>query len=215
MENQQKPTVNASAYAAEVKTFFTTEFKALFRVLFGAPDKGLEAFFEQLPQKFMLYAGILSVATTLVYALVALALAGDMRDYLSAADYLRIASIPLFTMLFIALFTYGAKAIAGRGDFRRELFTGALCGIPLSLLIPGLLVVKILSPGNVLAMIMNPGSGGVLGIVLTIYVFLFLISIVGQSLRSSGISATLAWYISPLGIGLAFFLSSKLSVAIF
>lgn len=215
MENQQKSSGKTAAYALEVKTFFTTELKGLFKALFGAPGKGLEPIFEQLPPNYLQHAGVLSASTALIYALGAVVLAGEMRSYLSISDYLSIISFPLFAMLFLALFAYAAKAVTGKGDFRQELFTGALCGIPLSLLVPGLAVVKILSPGNVLAMIMNPGSGGLLGIILLIYVFLFLISIAGQSLRSGGVSGTLAWYLSPVGVGLAFYLSSKLSAAIF
>jgi hypothetical protein len=219
MENvEQDNTINASSKStlvADVTHFYSSDFKNMFFTFFKNPISGILTIFQNPSDKSYTHALILYASVAVLYLVGTFLLAGDMRDYMNLSAYLKIALFPVLTMLAISVLSFAVKSIAGKINLKDELLTGALCGIPLGLLIPGLLASKILGSDNVLSLLMNPSGGSILFILLFLYVFLMLVNVFQQSLKSAKANDTLAWYVSPLCIALAVYLASKISENLF
>ncbi len=130
--------------ANEVKNFYSADFKALFVTFFKDPFDGILSTFRISSEKSFIHSMILYGSVFVLYILGALILAGEMREYMTFGSFLSIGLIPVLIMLFISVLSFVIKSIAGRANFRSELLTGALCGIPLGLIIPLSLVAKVL-----------------------------------------------------------------------
>lgn len=219
MENMEHNTsenvVAKSSFTDEVKDFYTSDFKNLFLTFFTKPIDGIQTIFQNPSAKSYSHALILYISVAILYVLGAVMLAGDMRNYMTVSSYIQVAFFPVFTMLAITVLSFAVKSVSGKIIFKDELLTGALCGIPLGLLIPGMLVAKLLGTDNVLTLLMNPTSGGLIVVLLFLYVFLMLINVFQQSLKSAKSNDTLAWYLSPLCISVAIYLASKISSNLF
>ncbi|MBC6994732.1 hypothetical protein QWY85_08045 [Neolewinella lacunae] len=197
---------------ATIQTFFTKELPRVFKALFANPVTGLLPFWKSSTRSNAVPVAAVYLAVFLFYAVGAFLFAGEMREYLDGSVYFRIALIPLLLMALISGIIFGIKALLGKGDFNTELLTGVFVAIPLAIVIPGLFVVRLLTPDNIISLLMNPGSGGAMGLLLFCYVFLLLVSIVFQSLKSVNTNATFAWYVSPAVIGIAFYLATRISL---
>lgn len=219
MENLEHDNiVNASpksTLAHEVTNFYSGDFKNMFFTFFKNPISGILTIFQNPSEKSYTHALILYASVAVLYLVGAFLLAGDMREYMNVSAYLKITLFPVLIMLAISLLSFAVKSIAGKINLKDELLTGALCGIPLGLMIPGLLVSKILGSDNVLSLLMNPSGGSIFFILLFLYVFLMLVNVFQQSLKSAKANDTLAWYVSPLCIALAVYLASKISENLF
>lgn len=219
MENsEQDNTANnytKSNLAQEVTQFYSGDFKNILFTFFKNPVSGILTIFQNPSDKSYTHALILYVSVAILYLVGAFILVGDMRDYVNASGYLKIALFPVLIMLSISVLSFAVKSLAGKINLKDELLTGALCGIPLGLLIPGLLISKILGSDNIFQLLMNPAEGGILLKLLLLYVCLMLVNVFQQSLKSAKANDTLAWYISPLCIALAVYLASKVSENLF
>ena len=216
MENNLSENIQEKAsFTEEVKNFYTGDFKDILMTFFQNPIDGILMIFQNPSAKSYSHALILYISVAILYVLGAVVLAGDMRNYMTVSSYIQVALFPVFTMLAITVLSFAVKSVSGKIIFKDELLTGALCGIPLGLLIPGMLVAKILGTDNVLTLLMNPTSGGLIVVLLFLYVFLMLINVFQQSLKSAKSNDTLAWYLSPLCISVAIYLASKVSSNLF
>ena len=205
-----------SSFTDDVKAFYTSDFKDIVFTFFKNPINGILQIFENPSKKAYSHALILYASVAVLYVIGGLLLAGDRRGYMDFADYLKIALFPVLTMLGISILSFGVKSVTGQINIKDELLTGALCGIPLGLLIPGMLIAKILGTDNVLMFLMNPSSGGgIIVLLLFLYVFLMMINVFQQSLKSAQSNDTLAWYLSPLCVSMAVYLASKISMNLF
>ncbi|MFM7156133.1 MAG: hypothetical protein ACKOZV_18605 [Bacteroidota bacterium] len=204
MENYQS---NDPQFANEVRTFYQQDFKHLLMAFFQDPVNGLYGIFANPPAKgFMQSVIIISSVFVLFFAGSYLA-SGDMREYMKFSAFLSIGTIPVFIMLFITLFSFVIKAATGRADFKSEMLTGALGGLPLGLIMVVLLVLRLFGEGmNPFTMFSSPLSGGWLMTVVVLYFFLMMVNVLQQSLRSAGIKDVLAWYLSPVSILLSVYL---------
>ncbi len=208
MENYQANTPNPKPLTEEVRNFYQRDFKNLFISFFTDPINGLRAFFSSPSEKAPVQAGILYASVFVLYFAGSYVLVGDMRDYMNFSSFLSIGLSPVLIMLVATTLSFLAKLVAGAGaNFKSELLTGALCGIPLGMLAPIALVLRIFGMGNgLLSIVQNPvGSGSVFTIVM-LYLFLMMVNVFQQSLRAAGIREVPAWYLSPLGILLSFYL---------
>ena len=216
MENNLSENIQEKvSFTEEVKNFYTGDFKDILMTFFQNPIDGILMIFQNPSAKSYSHALILYVSVAILYVLGAVVLAGDMRNYMTVSSYIQVALFPVFTMLAITVLSFAVKSVSGKIIFKDELLTGALCGIPLGLLIPGMLIAKILGTDNVLTLLMNPTSGGLIVVLLFLYVFLMLINVFQQSLKSAKSNDTLAWYLSPLCISVAIYLASKISANLF
>lgn len=216
MENNLSENIQEKAsFTEEVKNFYTGDFKDILMTFFQNPIDGILMIFQNPSAKSYSHALILYISVAILYVLGAVVLAGDMRNYMTVSSYIQVALFPVFTMLAITVLSFAVKSVSGKIIFKDELLTGALCGIPLGLLIPGMLIAKILGTDNVFTLLMNPTSGGLIVVLLFLYVFLMLINVFQQSLKSAKSNDTLAWYLSPLCISVAIYLASKISSNLF
>lgn len=215
-QNASENLVEKTSFTNEVKEFYTTDFKALILTFFKQPINGILVIFQNRSSKSYIHALILYVSVAVLYIIGGFMLAGDKRAYWGLSEYLKIALFPVLTMLAISVLSFGIKSVSGKINIKDELMTGALCGIPLGLTIPGMLIAKIFGADNVLFFLMNPSSGGgIIIVLLFLYVFLMLINVFQQSLKSANTNDTLAWYLSPVCISLAIYLASKVSENLF
>ncbi len=220
MENNPSQTAAEQAekvnFAKEVKQFYAGDFKTLFRVFFTDPFDGLYALFHTPSDKSSMQALILFASVFVLYFLGGFILAGQMREYMGFAGFLNIAVIPVLVMLTISAFSFLIKSISGKINFKSELLTGAVCGIPLALVVALAVVAKIFgSDGNLMTFFFNPMAVGSLVGVFMVYLLLMLVNVFYQSLTSGGTKPLFAWYLSPLAILLSFYLAITVSNNLF
>ena len=111
------------------------------------------------------------------------------------------------------------KSIKGFRDFKQELITGALSGIPMLLFIMLFCFFSLFSETlptlitdfNIFTIL----KIGIYLFVMIFYLFLVTSNIIYQSIVSSNINANLSWYISPLVLFLSFYVSYKIAFVIF
>jgi hypothetical protein len=123
--------------------------------------------------------------------------------------------IVIILILFcISVLTFLAKSISGKPDFKKELLTGGLCGIPMIILV---VYMSLFGASAAMSMldISNFGRAGFLTFLIMMYVLLMMINIVQQSLRSVQTKDALNWYLSPVIVCLSFYLGSVFANAIF
>jgi hypothetical protein len=201
MENYQANDPATPPLANEVKDFYQRDFKHLFLAFFQDPVNGLQSIFSNPPAKAFLHAMIILGSVFVLYFVGTYLMMGDLRDYMSFSNFLSIALAPVLIMVAIAALSFGIKIAAGKADFKNELLTGALCGLPLGLMMALALVLRIFGEGiNPLTFFSSPLSGGWLMTVALLYLFLMMVNVFQQSLRATGYKEALAWYLSPVSI---------------
>jgi hypothetical protein len=211
MENFQANNVTNPPFADEVKVFYQRDFKYLFLAFFQDPVNGLLSIFSNPPAKGFLHALIIIGSVFVLYLGGAYLAVGEMREYMRFSNFLSIALAPVFIMLCIAALSFVYKIIQGKADFKNELLTGALCGLPLGLMMALALVLRIFGEGiNPLTFFSSPLSGGWLMTVALLYFFLMMVNVFQQSLRAAGYKDTLAWYLSPLSILIAMYVGMSI-----
>jgi hypothetical protein len=78
----------------------------------------------------------------------------------------------------ITVISFGLKSISGKPNFKDELLTGGLCGVPLGILMPLLLMIKLFaSVDNIMSLVSNPAKLGIIGGLILFYILLMLINI--------------------------------------
>jgi hypothetical protein len=208
--------LSRSTFTDEVSQFYSGDFKTMFLTFFKDPINGISTIFRNASDKSFTHSLILYGSVAALYLVGAFLLMGPMREYMTLGGYLRIALMPVLIMFIISALSFGVKSLTGKVDFKAELLTGALCGIPLGLMIPSLLVARVLgSDGNAMAVLTNPLAGGTIIMLFALYMFMMLVNVFQQSLKSAKTNETLAWYVSPLCIALAFYLATKVSTILF
>lgn len=206
MENSQFGNPTPNQFTEEVRSFYQRDFKDLCLTFFSDPMNGLLSFLQNPPAKAFLHAMILYGSVFVLYLVGSYILVGDMRDYMGLSDFLSFALTPVLVMLVVSALAFLAKLVASGANFRSELLTGALCGIPMGLVIPIALLFRVLGEGSdLLSFFRSPFGGGGLMTVIVLYLFLMMTNVFQQSLKSAGIKDVLAWYLSPVSVLLAFY----------
>lgn len=206
MENNQHSTSGAreskASFIDEVKDFYKGEdFKSIFFTIFKNPLDGTFKIFEKPPRKAYTQSIIIFSSVFVLYFIGGYIIVGEAREYLELSDFIKIGLFPIILMFAISVVSFGLKSISGKPNFKNELLTGALCGIPIGILVPILFIVKLLAnTSNIFSLLNNPEEVGVVGLLLLFYWLIFLINIFQQSLRASGTKDALAWYLSPASI---------------
>lgn len=206
MENYQANDSSTPQLAYEVKNFYQRDFKHLLLTFFQDPVNGLQSLFANPPAKGFLQALIIFGSVFVLYFAGSYLAVGDMRNYMRFSGFLSIALSPVLIMLCIAALSFGFKTFQGKADFKNELLTGALCGLPLGLMMAMALLLRIFGEGiNPLSFFSSPLSGGWLMTVALLYFFLMMVNVFQQSLRGAGYRDALAWYLSPVSILIALY----------
>lgn len=223
MENQNIPkpiaaasTASTATIADEVKNFYKNDFKNLFITVLTNPIDGIYKIFKNpgsaaYKNSLILYSSVFVFFLVGIYILV-----GEGRKSLEFMDFMKLSLIPIIFMFTISLLAFGIKSISGKPDFKNELQTGAISGIPVALLVPVLFIIKTTnSIENIFALTRFPTEMGIFGFIFLLYLNLMFINVFQQSLKASGTKDAIAWYISPLAIFAAFYITVKVIQGIF
>ncbi|MEI6410992.1 MAG: hypothetical protein WCR52_16515 [Bacteroidota bacterium] len=195
-------------FTNEVKQFYNGDFKKLFVVFFTDPFDGVRAIFNTPSDKSFVQALILFGSVFVIYFLGGYLIAGQMREYMNFTAFLQIALIPALVMVSISGFSFAIKSVFGKANFKSELLTGGLCGIPLALTILLILIGKIFGNGtDLISIYQNPMAAGSIMMLIMVYLLLMIINVFYQSLTAGGTKYLLAWYLSPLGVMLSFYVA--------
>jgi hypothetical protein len=196
----------------EVKQFYKGDFKNIFTTVFTNPIQGIYELLEKPSEKAYKQSLILFASIFFLYFAGSYIIVGEARKYMEFSNFIKISIVPVIMMFVITCLSFVIKSLSGKPNFKNELLTGGICGIPLGLLIPIFLVIKIMaSERDLMRLINNPMGAGVFATLIFFYLILMLINVFQQSLKSSGTKDAMAWYLSPAAILLAFYVTFKIS----
>jgi hypothetical protein len=201
--SSQEPKSNVTD---EVKQFYKGDFKNIFISFFKDPIEGVCSLLEKPSEKAYSHSLILFASVFVIYLIGGYVIVGEeAKEYLKFSFFIKTSLAPVVFMFLISSLSFAVKSLSGKPNFKNELLTGGLCGIPLSLLIPALIIIKILLSGGIMQWIRNPLGAGTI-----FYLILMLINVFQQSLKSSGAKDAIAWYLSPASVLLAFYVTFKI-----
>ena len=208
MENTKQ---NAKKGLDEIKNFYKGDFMDIIVIFFKSPLDGLRSIFKNPSEKSLINTLIISASVLILYVIGSYIIMGEARQHMKFFDFIKIGLFPIVCMFLISSLSFIIKSIFGKADFKNELLTGAICGIPFALLIMVLFIVKLLvNENNILSLMSNPMGGNLVVTLLFFYIILMLINVFQQSLRSSGTKDVLAWYLSPISVLFAIYLTSQI-----
>jgi len=189
----------------EVKNFYKEDFKNIFLTVFTNPIDGIYNSFKNPSPKAYTQSLILFLTVFLTYALGLYIIDSNLEMKV----IIKGSAVPLIVMLMITVISFGIKSISGKADFKAELLTGGLAGIPIGLFMVFVVLLKIFGNDGYSSIVSNPFQTGVLIMLVMLYILLMLINVLQQSLKASGTKDALAFFISPASIMLSFYLAYK------
>jgi len=173
----------ANAYVNDVKSFFSKSLLQIIKEIFSQPIKGTLGIFTNAGSEAY-KQGIILIATTVIfYILVPYIMAGsEIRTAVGFGAFFKLGLSAGLVLVIISALTFVVKAVSGKPDFKRELLTGGICGIPLMLI---LLTIAIFMMFNKDSMsLLNPESllqQGIFSGIIMLYLLLMLFNIIQQS----------------------------------
>ena len=219
METNEKETVEHSTEKSklteEVKNFYKGEFGEIFIAFFKNPIDGILSIFKNPSDKAYTNSLILFGSVFILYFIGSYILAGDARSFMNFGSFLKLGLIPIIMMFMITIIAFLIKSFSGNPDFKNELQTGGLCGIPLGVLLILAIILRLFSDSNILNLIYNPLSTGAIGLLFLLYILLMLINVFQQSLKASNTEDAIAWYLAPASILVAIYLTFQISKGLF
>ena len=219
MESDEKttlePSTEKSKLADEVKNFYKGELKEIFLTFFRNPIDGILKIFQKPSDKAYMNSLILFASVFALYFIGTIILAGDARKYIDFSVFIKIGLIPIAMMFTISIIAFFIKSLSGNPDFKNELQTGGLCGIPISILLFLTLIIRLFSDDNIMRLVNNPASAGTVALLFILYILLMLINVFQQSLKASNTEDAIAWYLAPASILFAGYLTFQISKVLF
>lgn len=210
-----KPSPEKSKLADEVKNFYKGELKEIFLTFFRNPIDGILKIFQKPSDKAYMNSLILFASVFALYFIGTIILAGDARKYIDFSVFIKIGLIPIIMMFTISIIAFFIKSVSGKPDFKNELQTGGLCGIPISLLLFLAIIIRLFSDDNIMSLVYNPASAGTIALLFIFYILLMLINVFQQSLKASNTEDAIAWYLAPASILFAGYLTFQISKMLF
>lgn len=204
-----EPTTNSatSKQKEEVKEFLSKGIGPLFKKVLCRPLDLNEEFKQG---DTIIKSVVMILIAGVLFTLLPYLFIGESRRFLGFRFFLSMGVVIMLTLLFIGLISWGIKIIyKKKSNFQDELFTGALCALPLIILLILVCIISLFTSNNLFGgfgSIFNNGIGSLFGV----YAFFLMITICFQSLRSVYIKANTAWYLSPITVMLAFYIAFKL-----
>ena len=206
-----------------VKEMFN-DIMVIFKKVIKQPVDGIsEIFLIKKESNFNLSLALISLTGftyfIIPYLIFILNAEGYIRRSVKIKFFIFIGIVVIIYLLCISIFTFLVKSIKGFRDFKQELITGALSGIPMLLFIMLFCFFSLFSETlptlitdfNIFTIL----KIGIYLFVMIFYLFLVTSNIIYQSIVSSNINANLSWYISPLVLFLSFYMSYKIAFVIF
>lgn len=203
----------------DVKAFFKNDMLKIVKAIFQEPIQGTRDIFTNAGTNAYKHALILIATTVIVFALVPYLMVGsEVRQFMNGALglFLKFGLGVGLVLVIISALSFGIKSISGKPDFKKELLTGAMCGIPLMIMLLAVVLVSIFGGNsmqnfNVYSMM---GQGVVSGIV-GLYILLMLFNIVQQSFKASGTNDAMSWYLAPLVVCVGFYIGARIAMELF
>ena len=196
----------------EVKNFYKEDFKNIFLTVFTNPIDGIYNSFKNPSPKAYTQSLILFLTVFLTYGLGFYILDSSIE----IKSLIKLSLFPLIIMLMITVTSFGIKSISGKADFKSELLTGGLAGIPIGLFIVFIVLLKIFGNDINASVISNPFAAlalisdvGKILLLAMVYIFIMLTNVLQQSLKASGTKDAMAFFLSPASIILSFYLAIK------
>jgi hypothetical protein len=200
----------------EVKNFYKGDFKNIFTTVFTNPIDGIYNIFKNPSPKAYTQSLILFGSVFAIYLAGFYVILGKIADWTPFSVLIKMSLIPLVLMFSITLLSFIIKSISGKADFKAELLTGGLAGIPVALYMVFLILFKLFGDdNNYMRIIKYPYEAGMFFILIMLYLFLMLINILQQSLKASGNKDAMAWFLSPASIILTFYVTYKVAESLF
>ncbi|MCO6497578.1 MAG: hypothetical protein J5I50_07940 [Chitinophagaceae bacterium] len=223
MENEEAITPLKAAAAPigdEIKNFYKKDVLSIIKKVFFQPLDGTYLLFTNKSESIFRQSLILLFSSALISMIFfLLIIPSEMREYFPWFSLMmRAAAFTLVFLFLVSVFSFGIKLLSGKPDFKSELMTGALVGIPFSATVILLfLFSKLMLNENAISNVMLGGymeliSKSGIFLLFILYTQLLSFNILLQSLRSSGTKDTLAWYLSPVGIFLAYYITIKIVI---
>jgi len=206
-----------SPYVNDVKAFFSKNLIQILKDIFTSPISGTRSLFTNAGNEAYQHGLILIATIVVFFALVPYILIGSqIRSAIGFGTFFKLGLSAGLALVAISALSFGVKAISGKPDFKKELLTGGLCGIPLSLVALDILFFMLANKDGI--DFFNPESilqqGAFSGIIL-LYLALMLFNIIQQSFKAAGTNDALSWYLSPLVICIGFYIGTKIAMSIF
>jgi len=213
--SQTQPVSNV--YLNDVKSFFSKSLLQIIKDIFSQPIKGTLGIFTNAGSEAYQQGFILIITTVVFYIVVPYIMAGsEIRSAIGFGAFFKLGLSAGLVLVIISALTFIVKAVSGKPDFKKELLTGGICGIPLMLI---LLTIAILMMFNKDSMsLLNPESliqQGIFSGIIMLYLLLMLFNIIQQSFKASGTNDALRWYLSPLVICIGFYIGVKIASSLF
>jgi hypothetical protein len=202
-----------------LKAFYKDRLPQLIKTVFVSPVRGTKQLFENTSAETYKNSLMLILSIMVLYLITPYLLAGsELRSMLTFSILIKSSFTSGLFMVLVSLLSFGIKMISGKPVFKNELLTGALCGIGLLLFLVVFVLAKIFIGELSMYDLMSPE--GIIGkmqylLLLILYVLLFLINVFQQSLRASGTNDAISWYLAPVSILLAFYLTFKIALVFF
>jgi hypothetical protein len=227
MENQtenvqsQNPPVTEKAKSfnqGDVKSFFKKDLLGMIRLFLSEPISGTYSLFANRSNNSYYHSLILILTTAVLYMIIPYLLLGDARSYIPFSFVFKSGLLPVIFMFAVSTVSFIIKSISGKAIFRSELLTGALNSFPLTFILLLVSFIIIFSGRDLNSMAFDPMSAitaGIIYMIIVLYIFLMMINIMQQSLKSSGTKDGFAWYISPVSVIVSFYLTYKVAKMLF
>ncbi len=181
---------------------------------FMEPDSGVQALSKNSSSAAPLQALTLMLVGGMLCHVGSYILLGEATKHMDLGDHLFLSvGGPLIFMLVMATVSFGfKKATSHGGHFKEELTTGALYAFPLVLA----LIFSIMFKGGMEGTrnLEDAIQGNLIFLVALGYCLLMMVNTLKQSMKASGVSEFVSWYLSPVGVFFGFYATFKILQAI-
>ena len=191
------------------------EVSRIFSVIFKDPTDGLKMYFADKTKTSVNISLSLYILVFVVYIFGVALLAGDNADKFDLVDYFKVGTMPVLVMLVISVMSFILKSIFGKTEFKDELITGGVSGIPIVLLMCGFVFLSFFTKNLIRKVMQDPFDLGVIAVLVFFYLFLLMINVFKQSLRANGLKDSLAFFVSPISIFMSFYLAYQIGIKLF
>jgi hypothetical protein len=220
-QNQGSPAPNQNAnqsnesFSQDFTKFYKGDFKEIFSTFFTNPIDGIRGIFANTNANSQKTSLILYVSAFIFYFILSYLFDSNIREYAPFSVFIKIAFLPVIIMFIISTLSFIIKSIFGKADFKNELLTGGICAIPLGLFIAALFILKIFAGDKIMSSLTSFSASnfqdlGLVFVLILLYILLMLINVFQQSLKASGTKDGASWYLSPISILLALYVSIKI-----
>ena len=191
------------------------EVSRIFSVIFKDPTDGLKMYFADKTKTSVNVLFILYILVFVVYIFGSALLFGNRADNIDLDVYFKIGTMPVLVMLVISVMSFILKSIFGKTEFRDELITGGVSGIPIVLLMCGLVFLSFFTKNLIRKVMQDPFDLGVIAVLVFFYIFILMINVFMQSLRANGLKDSVAFFLSPISIFMSFYVAYKIGIELF